>query len=101
MPIVEELLTKARHFHVLARKTSDPVTKERLLRLARTILAGRPAKERANGRTSGLPKIYFADPKFLNCAYVGGQARCPILAHSRHCFLHRTCPLLGVKRTSR
>ena len=39
MPIVEELLTKARHFHVLARKTSDPVTKERLLRLGEDYLA--------------------------------------------------------------
>jgi hypothetical protein len=26
---------------------------------------------------------------------------CPLLAHSRHEPLHRTCPLLGVKRTSR
>jgi hypothetical protein len=39
MPVVEELLTKARHFHVLARKTSDPVTKERLLRLGEDYLA--------------------------------------------------------------
>jgi hypothetical protein len=39
MPIVEELLGKASHFHVLARKTSDPVTKERLLRLGEDYLA--------------------------------------------------------------
>jgi hypothetical protein len=26
-------------------------------------------------------------------------AACPLLAHSRHRLLHRTCPLLGVKRT--
>jgi len=25
--------------------------------------------------------------------------RCPLLAHSGHGLLHRTCPLLGVKRT--
>jgi hypothetical protein len=33
MPIAE-LFAKARHFHALVQTTSDPVTKERLLRLA-------------------------------------------------------------------
>ena len=28
-------------------------------------------------------------------------AQCPLLAQSGHAELHRTCPLLGVKRTSR
>ena len=27
------------------------------------------------------------------------KAECPLLALSGHRFLHRTCPLLGVKRT--
>ena len=26
--------------------------------------------------------------------------QCPLLAHSGHSQLHRTCPLLGVKQTS-
>ena len=30
---------------------------------------------------------------------MGGEARCPLLALSGHSFLHRACPLLGVKRT--
>ena len=29
------------------------------------------------------------------------SSECPLLAHSGHELVHRTCPLLGVKRTSR
>ena len=67
MPIVEELLGKAGHFHVLARKTSDPVTKERLLRLGEDYLAqaGQLKSERKVD-TNDLPKICFAKWKLLN-----------------------------------
>jgi hypothetical protein len=29
------------------------------------------------------------------------MAQCPLLAHSGHPLVHRTCPLLGVKQTCR
>jgi len=61
MPIVEELIAKARRFHALARATSGAVTKERLVTLGDDYLE--QADQLKSQRTViqvAYPEIWYA-----------------------------------------